>query len=91
MLIEEIGEPFEQGYQQVLRTFRLRPGKYMILPHTAKMKTERHFLLRVYTTFPVNHIMYVHVCVAIYDVHYLRVFHKSHFVCRDRVVVTGWS
>ncbi|XP_048754748.2 calpain-A-like [Ostrea edulis] len=59
MLIEEIGEPFEQGYQQVLRTFRLRPGKYMILPHTAKMKTERHFLLRVYTTFPVNHIICV--------------------------------
>ncbi|XP_061167191.1 calpain-A-like [Saccostrea echinata] len=59
MLIEEIGETFEQGFQQILRTFKLKPGKYMILPHTAKMKTERHFLLRIYTTFPLKYIQWV--------------------------------
>nr|XP_022309406.1 calpain-1 catalytic subunit-like isoform X2 [Crassostrea virginica] len=59
MLIEEVGETFEQGFQQTLRTLRLRPGRYMILPHTAKMNTERHFLLRLYTEFPLKSIKWI--------------------------------
>nr|XP_022304486.1 calpain-1 catalytic subunit-like isoform X2 [Crassostrea virginica] len=59
MLIEEVGETFEQGFQQTLRTLRLRPGRYMILPHTAKMNTERHFLLRLYTEFQLKSIKWI--------------------------------
>lgn len=59
MLIEEIGETFEQNFQQVLRTMKLRPGRYMILPHTAKMNTERHFLIRLYTALPLRTIQWI--------------------------------
>lgn len=65
MLIEEIGETFEQNFQQVLRTMKLRPGKYMILPHTAKMNTERHFLIRLYTALPLRTIQYVYIYIHV--------------------------
>ncbi|KAK3108071.1 hypothetical protein FSP39_000672 [Pinctada imbricata] len=54
LLIEEVGETFENSAMQILRTVKVPPGKYIVIGNTQSNGIEKEFLIRIYTSNPVT-------------------------------------